>query len=354
MRGTVALMCIILLAAPSCLADTIEVIDLLHLDAREFAASLSGSPGSVGNALAAEAADFAVAAMHHVAQRATTRTGSMQPQTFSRGRSVTGGGADLSHLLPGGLAAPPMAAPNRNGLVVRGEPEAIDELRELIAMLDVPTPMVNVEVAMDEVSTARSRQIDPSLQAWGWSGDLSLGRLGEPVLGFRLDDLHAVLGYGAGWTQRAVTTAANVTGMSGQPMVISAGEARPRIAGEVYYDPWGRRRVEYYTEAVFVGVTFWVLPTVHADDTVTMVLRPVLSEVAGPAAQVGAGDVIQRTLVETTVRVPSGRSLVIGGLDRRLDELSRSFPASMGKMRTDNSSVITVTPTIVRMRGTGG
>jgi len=328
-------------------AETLEIIDLLHLSAPDFAAALSGGGTSVADTLKAEATDFAVDAMRYAAEQTRGRTGAVEPIVVSRGGSVASGVGDLSGLLPEGLE-PPMAAPNRNALIVRGERAAIDELREIIALLDVPMPMVNVELAMDAVSASQSRRIDPSLRAWGWDAGLSAGDTPAPALGFTLGNLRGLLGYESGRTGGRSLTATNMTGMSGQPMVISVGEVRPQIRSQVYYDPWGRRTIEYWTEAVFAGITFWVLPTVHNDDSVTMVLRPMLSEVVGPAAQVGAGDVIQRTLVETTVRVPDGQSLVIGGLDRRADELSRSFPFSVGERHSDRSSVIRVTPRIIR------
>jgi len=341
------LIAVLIVAGATCHAETLEIIDLLHLSAPDFAAALSGGGASVADTLEAAATDFAVDAMRYAAEQTRRRTGPVEPLMVSRAGSVTSGVGDLSGLLPEGLE-PPMAAPNRNALIVRGERDAIDELREIIALLDVPTPMVNVELAMDGVSTSQSRQIDPSLRAWGWGAGIAAGDTAAPALGFAVGNLRGLLGYESGRTSGRSLTAANVTGMSGQPMVISVGEVRPQIRSQVYYDPWGRRSVQYWTEGVFAGVTFWVLPTVHSDDTVTMVLRPLLSEVVGPAAQVGAGDVIQRTLVETTVRVPDGQSLVIGGLDRRADELSRSFPFSAGELRSDRSSVISVTPRIIR------
>jgi hypothetical protein len=214
--------------------------------------------------------------------------------------------------------------------------------------------MVNVEVMMDQLSTRQSRQLDPHLQSWGWAGELSVGARQDPVLGFRAGNLRGLLGYDAGSGRRHTVTAAHVTGMSGTPLVISAGELRPRITSDVYYDPWGQRYVEQYLETAFAGISLWVLPTVNPDDTVTMVLRPMLSEVVGQARQIGAGDIIRRTLVETTVRVPDGQSLVIGGMDRRMDEMTRQFPGGRGSACRDDSSVITVTPEIIRMRGTGG
>ncbi len=341
------LIAVLAVAGATCHAETLEIIDLLHLSAPEFAAALAGGGASVADTLEAEATDFAVDAMHYAAEQTRGRTGPVDPLVVSRAGAVASGVGDLSGLLPEGLE-PPMAAPNRNALAVRGERDAIDELREIIAMLDVPTPMVNVELAMDGVSTSQAREIDPSLRAWGWGAEVSAGETPAPALGFAVGNLRGLLGYESGRARGRSLTATNVTGMSGQPMVISVGEVRPQIRSQVYYDPWGRRTVEYWTEAIFAGVTFWVLPTVNNDDTVTMVLRPMLSEVVGPAAQVGAGEVIQRALVETTVRVPDGQSLVIGGLDRRADELSRSFPLSVGEMRSDRSSVISVTPRIIR------
>ncbi len=328
-------------------AEPFEIIDLLHLNAREFAASLGGG-GGAPDVLANATTAFALDVLQDVSQRGRGATSMPDSLSYSRAQSAPGSGADLSGLLPNGLAGPPVATPNRNALIVRGSAQAIDELRELLVMLDVPTPMVNVDLVMDQVSTEDARRIDPYLQGWGFGGDLSAGAEQRPVLGFRAGNLGALLGYDAGGTRRHSVTGANVTGMSATPLVISAGEVRPRIAASVWYDAWGRRHVEYYPEATFAGVTLWVLPTVNADNTVTMVLRPMLSEFAGAAPQAGAGDIVRRTLVETTVRVPDGQSLVIGGLDRRLDEISRRFPASQGAMRLDSSSVITVTPTIIR------
>lgn len=352
MMRAIAVLVVIMLAAAPAATDQLVVIDLLHLNAQEFARSLGGG-GDAGSALDREATDFALGVMDDVSMRARARSRLPESIPYSHARAVSEGAADLSHLLPEGLSAPPVAAPNRNALLVRGVPEAIDRMREMIAMVDLPTPMVNVELQMDEMSTAASREISPYLEVWDWGGEVMVGRHSRPVIGYRVGNVHAMLGYDARERQRRTTTAANITGMSGMPLVISAGEARPRLVRDFYYDRWGRRHTYHYPETVFAGVTLWVFPTVHADDSVTMVLRPMLSEVVGPAPQIAAGDIIRRTMVETTVRVPDGQSLVIGGLDRRLDDLSRSFPATSGQMRADNSSVITVTPKIVRMQGIG-
>lgn len=354
MRRTLAVALALTVPAVLCAADSMEVIPLLHLNAPDLAAALAGGGGpSTAELLDQEAAGFALDAMRYAAQQWGGRTSQPQPQAVSRARSAPGGVGDLSGLVPAGLVGPPVAAPNRNALIVRGEVDAIDRLREVIALLDVPTPMVNVELMQEEVSTAEARRFEPFLRAWGFDGELSAGEAIQPVLGFGVGNLRAGLGYDQRSTRRRAMTAANITGMSGQPMLLSVGEIRPRIVGRLYYDPWGNRHVEYYPEAIFVGVTFWVLPTVNADDSVTMVLRPELSEAVGPAAQIGLGDIVRRTLVETTVRVPDGQSLVIGGLDRRADEITSSFPASSGEMRTDGSSILSVTPHIIRTMDTG-
>ncbi len=109
MRTLATALIVITLAMPS-MADEIQVIDLLHLNATEFARSLGGG-GTAGDALANEATDFAVGAMRDIAAHGRGRTSLPDSVTYSRARSVSGGASDLSHLLPEGLAAPPMAAP---------------------------------------------------------------------------------------------------------------------------------------------------------------------------------------------------------------------------------------------------
>lgn len=349
MRTAVAIVLVLIATGPLTAADLIEVLPLMHLNAQDLAASLAGGGDvSAGELLDREATAFALDAMRYAARQWGGRATQPRPQAVSRARSVPGGGPDLSGLLPEGLSGPPVAAPNRNALIVRGEVGAIDRLREVIALLDVPTPMVNVELALDEVSSTLARQIDPALRAWGFGGELATGTAAQPVLGFATADLVATLGYEASTARRRTMTATNITGMSGKPLLISVGEIRPRVTSRLSWDPWGNRHVEYSVEGIFVGVTFWVLPTLNADDTVTMVLRPELSEAVGPAVQIGAGDIIRRTLVETTVRVPDGQSLVIGGLDRRADEITRGLPGSWSAVRTDSSSILSVTPHIVR------
>ena len=344
-----ALILIGLIATSGCSAEQIEVIDLLHLNAPEFAASLAGGGGGA-DALEKETTAFALDVLQDVSRQTYGRSSVSESLSYSRARSVPGAGADLSGLLPDGLASAPVATPNRNALIVRGTPEGIDKLREVIAMLDVPTPMVNIDLLMDQITRESAREIYPRLRSWGWAGELSVGSNRPPVLGFSAGGLSLSGGYDAGSSSRRTRTGANITGMSGMPLVISAGEVRPRISSYVRYDNWGQRYVDYATEAAFAGVTLWVLPTVHADGSVTMVLRPMLSEFVGALNRPSAGDIVRRTLVETTVRVPDGQSLVIGGLDRHLDEISRSFPGGRGSLYADDSSVISVTPTIIRTR----
>lgn len=348
MTARVLLVMMALMSASAARAETLEVIDLLHLDAPTLAASLSGREAPAAHLLDEEAAHFAVAAMRHADERTQARAGRPEPIPVSRSRAMPAAAQDLSSLLPEGLAAPPVAAPNRNALLVRGDPRAVDELREVIALLDVPTPMVNVELQVDELSTEAGAELSAALRGWHQAGEMSAGDVREPLLGFAVGGLRGVLDVSARDHRRHAVTATNVTGMSGTPLIISSGEVRPWIDADVWYDPWGRRQVRQFTRAVFVGVTLRVKPTVNADDTVTMVLRPVVSEVVGPAARVGAGDVVRRRLVETTVRVADGQPLVIGGLDRRIDEMTRSLPPSLGWMRGTRSSAMTVTPTIIR------
>ena len=114
-----ALILIGLIATSACSAEQIEVIDLLHLNAPEFAASLAGGGGGT-DALARETTAFALDVLQDVSQQTYGRSSVSESLSYSRARAIPGAGADLSGLLPDGLASAPVATPNRNALIVLG------------------------------------------------------------------------------------------------------------------------------------------------------------------------------------------------------------------------------------------
>ena len=327
------------------------VIDLNALDAATAVAMFATDRGPEASEILDQAAvDFALNTMQQVAQlRSPGREMSLPTEGVSAARALNTNSQNLSHLLPRGLSGPPTAAPNRNALIVAGTPEAIDQFREILALLDVPAQMVNIALRLDEVGSSVMRNLTPEMHSWGVRADADLGgpAVGPNLLTYALGNLNLLGGAGYGTTSSRGMTEAQITGTSGQPMLIAAGEVKPWFAASVYYDPWGRRHVDYIPYAVFTGVTFWVLPTVLGDNAVKMQIMADFSETGGPAPDVRAGDVIVHQLVETTVVAGDGQPLVIGGLSRRMAEATARWPGASSSRRSGTEGIITITPHII-------
>lgn len=326
------------------------VIDLRAADARSMAAVFGPQQQDPYHLLGEAAVNFTLNTMQQIAQLPSPgREMGLPPRGVSAAQGLNTSAQNLSRLLPDGITAPPTVAPNRNALIVTGTLEAIDEFREILALLDVPATMVNIALRLDEVSNSVMRSLTPEMHTWGLRADLDLGgpAAGGNLLRYALPNLSLLGGFGYGTGARKGMTEAQVTGTSGQPCLIAAGEVRPWFSGHVYYDPWGGRHVDYIPHAAFAGVTFWVLPQVIGDNAVRMQIAADFSEVAGPAPDVRAGEITVHHLIETTVTVADGQPMVIGGMRRSLDEANRRWPGSTSGLRTDSDSIITVTPRII-------
>lgn len=257
------------------------------------------------------------------------------------------------------LSQPPVALPGRNALLARGTPDALDRLAEIIAFLDKPVPMVNVEVAVKDTPV----QV---VQGWGidfrvWNGDAEAASVGNvpgdaaTLLRWGRGRADLLLGFEDRRSRGRTETGINVTTTSGIPAEVGFGQVLPFFTAHVWYDLFGRRHVDYEPDAVFIGLQLWVLPIVLGNDVVRMVLRPTFSYGAGFVAS-PRGDVIpivRYESVATTVDVPDGESLLIGGLRNLRDEAHRRFAGLLHDVRVYDSSnpMMFVTPRIVRPQG---
>lgn len=350
LRWMLLLASLLPLAARAAEPQTV-VIDLKAADARTMAAMFSGEHKDPYEVLGQAAVNFTLNALQQIAQLPSPgRELVLPPRGVSAAQSLSTNVQNLSHLLPEGIAAPPTAVPNRNALLVTGTPAGIDSFRELLALLDVPAIMVNIALRLDEVSGTVARRLTPEMHTWGLRANLDLGGPagGGSQLAYALPHALLLAGLDFGTGSGKGMTEAQVTCTSGQPALIAVGEVRPWFSGNVYYDPFGGRHVEYIPHAAFAGVTFWVLPQVIGDNAVQMQISADFSEFAGPAPNVRAGEISVHQLLETTVTVADGQPMVIGGLRRYLDEANLRWPGSTSGQRTDTDSIISVTPRIIR------
>ncbi len=327
-----------------------RVITLRHVDAR-WVASMFGQP-----AIRLDERELAREWAKQCVRQVASMPGAIREGQWVRFAAVlpAGGGPTQQVLrLPEGME-PPVAIPMQNSLLVRGAPEAIDEFMEIVSMLDQPAPMVSVELRVEDW---------PETIESGWGGDLqitdaaqiySLGNApGEGVsirIGIGRTDL--LLGLFSRRTMGHSVVAARGTTTSGLPFTLAFGQVLPFWSSTVSYNEFGQRVVEHTLNTVFVGVQFWCLPVVLGTDMVRMTLRPTFSYAVGYAISPygSAVPVVTYQAAATTVAVPDGHSMVIGGLERLADEVNLRFSGILHQVRNYMRSrpLMIVTPQIIR------
>ncbi len=297
-----------------------------------------------------------------VANIVTRRRGGNDPQWYyastidpSPTEQISPNGNTWAQLLPPGLDGPPVAYMPQNAILARGTPAAIDQLRELIALIDVKPQQVNVEVKLEDQPRTRTNEWGMDLSVQG--GGLFLASAGNAPGGglqttYRRGNLQGTMGANQGDSRGHTVTAANLTTTNNFPAIITFGRMLPVYNTQVSYDNFGNRTVQSTWDAVFIGTELFVQPRINRDNTVTMLLQPTFIEAVGTiAGPNGTSMPITETLqTSTQVTVPDGETLQIGGFERSAQTLNTQF---RGLLSVRNTSVqshpsLFVTPRILR------
>ncbi|MBC7289394.1 MAG: hypothetical protein H5T86_15405 [Armatimonadetes bacterium] len=252
------------------------------------------------------------------------------------------------------LRYPPVALEWQNALLVRGTPEEIDQLKEVIEFLDRPMPMVNIDVRVEDAPVRAERGWGLDFHSFGPGVDLDSRNAppGDLTLSWARGRTEALLSLFDRIDRSQTTTAVNVTTTSGMPAEIAFGQVLPFFTATVYYDPFGRRHVDYLANAIFLGVQLWCLPVVTGADMVRVTVRPTFSFGAGQVTSPRGESIpiVTYQAAATTVTVPDGESIVIGGFGRARDEANRRFAGLLHDVRVTESSnpTMILTPHIIR------
>lgn len=357
--GIVAVIMLLFMVAGSATA-VIERIEPMYVDAQWLVDSLWGPEDATQQPqdyMASFATDLVADA---VAQMPQTNGRWIQG---TRTRQVAGGSGSssstLGSMLPDGIEGRPLVVPTQNAFLVQGTQIAIDRLREIIRMLDRPSDMVNIDVRSVD---APEEEVSGWGVDWGYErGDTSAGSVGNrPGGGLQLRYGRANFRSGLNIVSRSSrgehVMGANVLTHNNTPATVAFGEVMPFITTEADYDQFGyRRATAQVVNTVFLGIDLWVLPRINRDDTVTVRVRPSISEWAGEVSAPGPGSpvpIVRSQLAETSVTVADGQSIVIGGMNRSMDTINEEFRGLFGQIRRRMSShpTLILTPTIVRHR----
>ena len=248
-----------------------------------------------------------------------------------------------------------VADKERNTITIAGSNSVMRRVENLIEKFDVAQQQVNIKATIIEISKTKNREMGLSYLSDAWSKDTSIS--GYNGFKFSVTGAHEEnLGNGK------VLARPNITTFDGKSAKLMMGDKVPVFTSSsdsTETDTNTTMTVEYKD----VGVNLEVLPRINDGDkeTITMVIKPSVSTISQwvESGNNKAPQISERS-AETTIRVKSGETILIGGLlkDEEIKNI-RQIPflsklpilGELFKSRSidkKNSEVlIAITPTIV-------
>lgn len=202
----------------------------------------------------------------------------------------------------------------QNALLVTGTQEEIEFLNEYIAKIDTKIPLIVVDALILELN--RNENESPGIK-FGMlypdnEGtvlfDSALGRLTYKSVLDLPKDFYLIIDALVSENLATIKARPNITTLNGQQATIDVGTVQ--YYKVVNVDKDGKEETRY--QSVNGGVTLQVTPWVSGSGEITLKLSPSVSNIGAVSAE--GPPQVSRRMVDTTVRVKDGQTIVIGGL----------------------------------------
>lgn len=255
--------------------------------------------------------------------------------------------------------------PTQNAILVRGTAEAIEELRRILALIDVPPDQVEIESQF--VSVVTNLQDIFGID-WSVAGTeitavtAGMSSPGSINIGLVRGNLSATLGALVASNRGRVIQAPRAFTINGLPAIFVSAVARPFFIQQAITDAFGNVRTVTLVNIAQITIALIAIPFINEDQTVTVFIQPIVQDIIGEVTNPVGGTVpiITSTFTVSLVRVRSGDSFAIGGLlTTRTSQESREIPLlarlpligglfrRKSKITDETNLVIFVTPRIV-------
>ena len=305
------------------------------------------------------------------------------------GGGGTGGGGAASRTQAGG--GQPLGGadisfdPETRNLIVVTDEKTLLEMKKVISGLDRPSPQVLIKVIFLEATYNKSSDIGISGgfdanpggksgvigQGFGLPGVANLAGAmasGGGVYSILGNDFQATLTAIAKAGKTEILSRPSILARNNQAATISLGQQVPLISGTRYDGLGGQINTITYQS---VGVNLSVTPFISSDGNVEMVVTPEISSLTDRSQWVNISSggtngavlvpVINSRVATTTVVVPDGQTVVIGGLMENTQADSETKVPGLGdipvlgnlfkrkvKENVKRELMIFLTPTIVK------
>lgn len=223
-----------------------------------------------------------------------------------------------------------------NALIIFAPEEVIDQAKALKSLLDIPTPQVEIEVKLIELSENAARRMGVN---YGFGGskfgagfnnpqpDVTAGgpgnQAGNPSTEGSAITFTALGNFTANFNARLeavvndgsaqVIASPKVTTQDNKQATIRLVDRYPILQTTLAQNGQTTQNVTFQD----IGQTLNITPRIDTQDHVTLELKPEISSQGSPVAlSTGPVPVINTRSVDTTMRVRNGETIVIGGLKR--------------------------------------
>jgi type II secretory pathway component GspD/PulD (secretin) len=254
------------------------------------------------------------------------------------GGGFGGGGGGFTAMLPEGIEGI-TAFLDDNALIVRGTPEAIDEFREIVALLDKPVKQVEISVKFVSITTTfeeafgidwaiKNTQIEVFNQGFAPPEAIN------SVVRFATGNLDATLSALEKDSRATVIQEPRVSVQNNAYASVEFTTEIPYFAAEITYNSFGQREVDFTADFIPVENYLDVMPRINADDSVSLFLTPQISNVAGEVEGPN-GERIPITTYQTVftmLRVQDGDTVAIGGLVTKDDASTKLHTPLLSKI----------------------
>lgn len=273
-----------------------------------------------------------------------------------------------------------------NLIIAEGSPGAIDQVRDLLAEIDRPLDQVMIDLKVVDISDNGSKQlgvswgggdgqnftpglVTTSLNEYAMGETIGRDAAGNPIAnpGIQLTGpvpmaigtfarsplaLQASIQFLVTQNEAKILASPRVASLSGVESLIHIGDKYPIV----YFDP---RAGQFQVQYVDIGIKLDVKSEVKADGYVVVEVRPEVSTLLELINNQYPRTAVR--IVETTMRVKDGDTIIIGGLIREEDIQNVSKVPLLGDLpvlgalfrstvvtKNRNEVVLMMTPSIMR------
>lgn len=297
--------------------------------------------------------------------RPGTTTSPAQPGT---GTTTTGTGTD--NLRPDGIDAI-IPLDQENALLVKGEDDAIQELKDLITLVDLPPKQVMIKAEFVEVSTSESRRLglDWLLSRPNYLLQTDFRPSGNVIGYVQSGNLTANLRAELTTDTGKIVNAPIISTLNNTAATLSVGRQIPFYQSVTTVGNTGPPVTSSQVTYIDASTQLNILPQINGDNSITLIMQPQVQNTAGFVTGPNGeqAPIINQQTLSTARRVANGETIVVGGFIQKNDTSGGSRVPILGdlpligglfrsrfNLNQDTETLIFITPTVVEERQTSG